>query len=200
MLSGTRIGDPLERRVTTGGRCVPDMQVRLYDADGIRIDGDRGQGRPACKGPALSPGYFDDPEANAELFIDDGWMLMGDIVTIDDDDWITVIGRTADFVIRGGKNISAAAVEEEVCMHPAIAQAAAVPVPDARLGEKVGVFVELAGGADAIDLAGLVAHLEARGVTKNWWPEYLLVLDELPRAPGGKIAKGQLRERAADFL
>lgn len=196
MLSGTRIGDPLEQRLTTGGRCVPEMQVRLYDQDGNRVPGDIGQGRPAAKGPTLSPGYYDDPEADQELFTDDGWMLMGDIVQIDDEGWLTVVGRTADFIIRGGKNISAASVEEEVGTHPAVAHVAAVAVPDQRLGEKVGVFVELLPGTAGLELHQLTVHLEDRGVTKQWWPEYLVVLPELPRAPGGKIAKGQLREHA----
>lgn len=195
MLSGTRVGDPLERRITTGGRVVPEMQVRLYDADGRRIPGDRGEGRPACKGPATTLGYWDDPAANAELFTEDGWMFMGDMVRIDDEGWLTVIARTADFIIRGGKNISAPAVEEEVATHPAVSLVAAVPVPDERLGERVGVYLELKPGA-SLDLPGLLAHLSERGVSREWWPEHLWVMDALPRSSGGKVAKGDLRQRA----
>ncbi len=196
MLSGTTIDDPADLRLTTGGRCVPEMNVRLYDLDGNRIPDDRGRGRPACKGPATTPGYYDDPAANAELFTDDGWMFMGDVVTIDDDGWLSVVGRTSDFVIRGGKNISAPAVEEEVATHPAVALVGVVPAPDPRLGEKVAAFVELRPGA-SLDLAGLKAHLGERGVTKEWWPEYLWVVDSLPRSSGGKVAKGYLRTEAA---
>jgi acyl-CoA synthetase len=195
MLSGTAVGDPLERRVTTGGRVVPEMQVRLYDAAGSRVQGDRGEGRPACKGPATALGYWDDAAANRELFTDDGWMFMGDIVRIDDDGWLTVIARTADFIIRGGKNISAPAVEEEVATHPAVALAAAVPVPDDRLGERVGVFVELRRGM-SLDLAELTAYLAELGVSREWWPERLWVLPALPRSSGGKVAKAELRELA----
>jgi acyl-CoA synthetase len=195
MLSGTEVGDPLERRITTGGRVVPEMEVRLYDADGRRIPGDRGEGRPACKGPATALGYWDDPAANAELFTDDGWMFMGDMVRIDDEGWLTVIARTADFIIRGGKNISAPAVEEEVATHPAVSLVAAVPVPDDRLGERVGVYLELRPGT-TLDLPALVEHLRSRGVSREWWPEHLWVLDALPRSSGGKVAKGELRERA----
>ncbi len=197
MLSGTRVDDPLERRITTGGRVVPEMQVRLYDLEDRRIPGDRGEGRPACKGPATALGYWDDDAANRELFTDDGWMFMGDVVRIDDEGWLTVVARTADFIIRGGKNISAPAVEEEVSTHPAVALAAAVAVPDARLGERVGVFVELRSGA-TLDLADLTAHLAERGVSKEWWPEHLWVLPELPRSSGGKVAKSELRARLAE--
>ena len=199
VLSGTRVTDSLEKRVATGGRVVPEMEVRLYDGDLNRLDGDVGTGRPACRGPATSPGYLDDPEANAELFTPDGWMLMGDIVTIDTDGWLTVVGRSADFIVRGGKNISAPAVGGEVLTHPSVAFAAAVAVPDERLGERVGICVQLKDGCD-LDFDGLKAHLDARGVSKEWWPERLALVDELPVSSGGKIAKGQLKERVGELF
>ena len=195
LLSGTTVRDSRERRFNTGGRVVDEMEVRLYDPEGMRLAGDRGRGRPACRGPALALGYWDDEEANSELFTDDGWMLMGDIVEIDDEGYLTVVGRTSDFIIRGGKNISAVAVEEEVATHPAVRLCAAVPVPDDRLGERVAVFVELSAGP--LTLADLTDHLEQRGVTREWWPERLHVLDSLPRSSGGKVAKSELRRLAA---
>ncbi len=195
LLSGTTVDDSRERRLTTGGRVVDEMQVRLYDAEGERVVGDRGRGRPACRGPALSLGYWDDDAANAELFTDDGWMLMGDIVEIDDDGYLSVVGRTSDFIIRGGKNISAAAVEEEVSSHPAVRLCAVVAVPDERLGERVAAYVELTHGT--LTLTELTDHLDRRGVTKEWWPEYLYVLPTLPRSSGGKVAKSELRRLAA---
>ena len=151
---------------------------------------------PAGKGPALCLGYYDDPAANAQLFTADGWMLMGDLVTIDADGYLTVVGRTSDIIIRGGKNISAAQVEDEVSSHPAVALCGAVAVPDPTFGERVCVFVELRAGSDAITLDDLRAHLEARGTGKELWPERLVVLDELPRSSGGKVAKGELRALA----
>ncbi len=199
LLSGTRFDDPAERRHRTGGRTVSEMQVRLYDAvTGERLPDDRGEGVPACRGPAVALGYWDDDGANAQLFGDDGWMRMGDIVTIDDDDWLRVVGRTSDFIIRGGKNISAARVEQEVSAHPAVVLAAAVPVPDPRLGEKVGVFVETRSGM-SLDLAELRRHLDERGVSREWWPEHVWTVDDLPRASGGKVAKARLRDRAAQL-
>jgi acyl-CoA synthetase len=199
LLSGTTVDDPPERRFTTGGRCVADMQVRLYGPDDVRLPGDRGRGRPACRGPALSMGYWDDTAADDELFTPDGWMRMGDLVDIDDDGWLRVVGRLSDFVIRGGKNISAAAVEEEVATHPSVALCAVVPAPDERLGERVAVFVEPREGR-SLSLMELTGHLEARGVSKEWWPEHLWVVGELPRSSGGKVAKGELRRQAAALV
>ncbi|HRC08432.1 MAG TPA: class I adenylate-forming enzyme family protein, partial [Miltoncostaeales bacterium] len=83
----------------------------------------------ACKGPGITPGYYGNDEANAKLFRDDGWMYLGDIVQIDDDGYLSVVGRTADFIIRGGHNVSAPAVEEELLAHPQVAMAAVVGMP-----------------------------------------------------------------------
>ncbi|HYL52154.1 MAG TPA: acyl--CoA ligase, partial [Acidimicrobiia bacterium] len=157
-----------------------------------------GPGVPAAKGPTLCLGYWDDPDADARLWTRDGWMRMGDLATIDADGYLTVTGRTSDFIIRGGKNISAAQGEHELASHPAVALCAAVAMPDTTFGERVCVFVELRPGAGALDLDALRTHLGARGVGKELWPEHLVVVDALPRAPGGKIAKGELRIRARE--
>ena len=195
-LSGTSIEDPTSRRLTTTGRVIDEMQVRLYTPEGERIAGDIGRGVPACKGPATTIGYYDDPEANAKLFTDDGWMLMGDVVEIDADGWLSVVGRTSDFIIRGGKNISAPAVEDEVATHPSVSMVAVVPAPDPVFGERVAAYVELHDGA-TLTLDDLRTHLTARGVSREWYPEHLFIVASLPRASGGKVAKGELKEDAA---
>lgn len=193
MLSATTIGDSLDRRLRTAGRIVPEMQVRLFDGD--RDVTESGRGQPACRGPALSLGYLDGVDHD-KLFTKDGWMRMGDICELDADGYLTLTGRTSDFILRGGKNISAVQVEEAVATHPAVAVAAAVAMPDPVFGERVCVFVELKGltGAEALDLPTLVEHLLGQGVSKELLPERLVVLDELPRSSGGKIAKGRLRD------
>ena len=195
MLSGTRVGDERSRRLTTGGRCVPEMHVRLFDEGGRPLGPDARRGVPGCKGPATALGYFDDDEANAALFTSDGWMLMGDVVELDGD-WLTVVGRTSDFVIRGGKNISAPAVEAEIDTHPAVRLAAVVAAPDPVFGERVAAYVEVEADTE-LTLDDLRSHLLARGMTKEWLPEHLFVVDELPRSSGGKVAKGELRADAA---
>lgn len=197
MLSGTRINDDRQHRLTTAGRPIEEMQVRLYTPEGERVEGDRGRGVPGCKGPATGIGYFEDEGANAKLFAADGWMLMGDMVSIDDDGWLQVVGRTSDFIIRGGKNISAPAVEDEVATHDAVKMVAVVPAPDPVFGERVAAYVELHPGT-SLTLEDLKAHLTTRGVSKEWYPEYLFVMDELPRASGGKVAKGELKKDAAE--
>jgi acyl-CoA synthetase len=190
LLSATTVDDSRERRLRTGGRIVSEMAVRLFGGD--RDVTETGRGQPACRGPATSLGYLGGTDHD-KLFTADGWMRMGDICEIDAEGYLTVTGRTSDFILRGGKNISATQVEDAVTTHPAIAVAAAVAMPDPVFGEKVCVYTELADSA-TIDLPELVEHLLALGVSKELLPERLVVVDELPRSSGGKIAKGRLRE------
>jgi acyl-CoA synthetase len=190
MLSATTVDDTRRRRLRTGGRIVPEMAVRLFDGD--RDVTATGRGQPACRGPATSLGYLGGTDHD-KLFTPDGWMRMGDICEIDTDGYLSVTGRTSDFIVRGGKNISAAQVEDAVTTHPAIAVAAAVAMPDPVFGEKVCVYTELV-DSHTIDLPKLVEHLLALGVSKELLPERLIVVDELPRSSGGKVAKGNLRE------
>lgn len=197
LLTGTTLRDSFEKRVTTAGKVVPEMNVRLYDGDQDVTS--TGTGQPASHGPALCLGYFDDDAANEQLYSKDGWMLMGDIVTIDEEGYLTLTGRTSDIIIRGGKNISAGKVEEEVSAHPAVVLAAAVAAPDGVFGERVCVFVELKPNT-TLDLESLQAYLLAQGTSKSDFPEYLVVLDHLPRASGAKVAKGELRAKVEEHI
>lgn len=189
--SHTRLDDDAQHRLSTAGRVIDQMQVRLFDEAGQDVTMS-GRGRPAGRGPLLSQGYFNDPEANARLFTRDGWMLMDDIVEIDRQGYLRVVGRVGDFIIRGGKNISTAAIEEAVAEHPRVALAAVVAKPDPLFGERAAVFVETRDGAP-ITLDELVDDLRRRKVSPEIYPEYLIHSAALPRASGGKVAKGLLK-------
>lgn len=203
-LSHTSHATDRDTRLRTAGHVIAEMQVRLLDPEThAEVEAGIEEGQPACRGPATALGYWGDEAANAQLFTSDGWMLMGDIVRIDPAGVLTVIGRTSDFIIRGGKNISAPAVEAEVATHPAVAMTAAVAWPDPVFGERVCAYVELRPGA-TLTLEQLVDHLRARSVSREWWPEHLVILDALPRSSGSKVAKGDLkadaRRRATEAL
>ncbi|CAB4700857.1 unannotated protein [freshwater metagenome] len=202
-LSHTSYASDRETRLRTAGHVIPEMNVRLLHPETFAdVAPGENEGQPACKGPATALGYWGDQEANAKLFTADGWMLMGDIVRIDDDGVLSVIGRTSDFIIRGGKNISAPAVEAELATHPSVAMVAAVAFPDPVFGERVCAYVELRPDT-SVTLEELVEHMRARSVSREWWPEHLVVVDELPRSSGGKVAKGDLKtdakRRSAQF-
>ncbi len=194
-LSCTTLRDSREIRLRTAGRVIPEMQVRLFDDAGSDVTAS-GRGQPGCKGLLTSAGYHDDDAANAKLFTKDGWMLTGDIATLDGDGVLRVVGRTADLIIRGGKNISGPIVEQAVATHPAVALAAAVAMPDPVYGERVCVYAELREG-QTLSLGALVEHLKRREVSVEYLPEHLIVVAALPRSSGGKVAKGELRKDVA---
>ena len=169
------------------------MNLRLYDevVPGIGV--------PGGYGPLTCAGYYDDPSGNEKLYAPDGAMLMGDLVSIDDEGYVSVVGRTSDIIIRGGKNISAVQVESAVDSHPRVTAVGIVAVADAVFGERVCAVVTLVPGTD-LTLADLAEHLAQRGLGKELWPEHLLILDDLPRSSGGKLAKAELRQLAEAAL
>ena len=193
-VSATRPDDPPHKRLTTAGKPLPSMNLRLFAGAG-RDATASGRGQPAVKGPVVSQGYLGAPEANAQLITADGWVKLGDLVELDADGYLRVIGRTDDIIIRGGKNLSAAAIEEGVALHPSVALAAAIGMPDRIFGERAAAYVELRAGT-SLELDGLRAHLQGEGIARELWPEALVVLPELPRGIGGKVAKGELRDDA----
>lgn len=190
---GTTMQDDEHHRLGTAGRIFPEMHVRLFDDDGNDTTA-TGIGRSACLGPGITPGYYGNDDANRKLFRDDGWMYLGDIVQLDEDGYLRVVGRTADFIIRGGHNISAPAVEEELLTHESIAMAAVVGMPDDVVGERVCAYVVVKEGVSGLGLDDVIAHLSGRGVSKTMWPERLVLVDDLPQGSGGKVGKAALRD------
>ncbi|GAB2638144.1 class I adenylate-forming enzyme family protein [Prescottella soli] len=198
-VSVTTVDDDPDTRLRTCGHLLDDMRVRVFDDSGAEVVGDERRGQPGVNGPLMCRGYWDDPEADAELYTDDGWMLLGDIVEVDAAGRVRVVGRKADIIIRGGKNISAVEVEEFVRTHPAVTLAAVVGVHDELFGEKVCAVVVTTDGGE-LTAPELSAWLTAQGVTREYIPERVLTVDELPLAPGGKVAKGSVKALAEERL
>lgn len=189
----TTTRDPQEKRLTTAGRIVDDMNVKLFDAETTEeVSGPGARGVCAVKGPAMTPGYYADPVANTKLFREDGWLMTGDLCEIDDAGYLAVVGRESDFIIRGGHNISAHAVEEAVETHPRIGVAGVVAMPDDVYGERACAFVETKDGG-TVELEEVKSHLEAQGFSKYVWPERLVHLKTVPRGANGKVDKAGLR-------
>jgi acyl-CoA synthetase (AMP-forming)/AMP-acid ligase II len=183
--------DPIEARATTDGRATPGNEVRVVDDDGNDVAaGDRGE--VVTRGPELFLGYSD-PTFDVGAFLPGGWFRTGDIGVLEHG-FLTIVDRKKDIIIRAGENIASKEVEDLLLEHPAVADAAAVAAPDARLGEVVGAFVVLQPGA-RLDLAEVRRWFGAAGVAVQKAPERLEVVSELPRGPGGKVLKVELRER-----
>jgi acyl-CoA synthetase len=194
----TRADDPLEVVTRTCGRCCSGMKLAVFDPeDRDRALPDGTEGELAVRGSSQMLGYFDDQAMTEAAMNTDGWFMTGDLGMIDADGNVRVTGRKKELIIRGGKNIHPARVEELAMRLPAISKAAAFPVSDERLGERMCLAFICADGRQSPDAVTLLAHLSASGLPKDHLPEYLLELDAFPMTASGKILKRELAEQAA---
>ncbi|MCL2533787.1 MAG: acyl--CoA ligase [Nocardiaceae bacterium] len=199
VVSRTTLDDDVETRLRTCGHVLDSMNVRVLDDTGSDCTGRIRRGQPAVRGPLVSAGYWGDPAANAELYTDDGWMLLGDVVEIDDNGRVRVVGRKADFVIRGGKNISIVEIEELVRDHESVSDVTVVGVPDDLYGERVCAVVVLVEGG-RLDTDSLANWLRSRGVTTEYLPEYVVTVDQLEVGAGGKADRRAAKITAVEAL
>ena len=191
----TKLDDGEEKATTTDGCTLPGIELRIVDAEGARVP--TGQdGQLQVRGCSNFIGYLKRPELNPND--PDGWFDTGDLARMDADGYIRIAGRSKDIIIRGGENIPVVEVEGLLFRHPAVAEVAIVGFPDARLGERACAFVRLREGA-SLTLPEVTAYLEAQRMARQYMPERLEILPELPRTPSGKIQKFKLREIARAF-
>ena len=154
-------------------------------------DGETGVGELLVRGENVVGGYWNKPEATAATFVD-GWLHTGDLARIDDDGLLHIVDRAKDMINRGGENVYCIEVESALAGAPGVSEAAVVPVPDEMMGEKVGAVIVPAG--DDTDVAAIIAYVRER-IADFKVPQYVsLRAEPLPRNPGGKVLKAQLRE------
>jgi acyl-CoA synthetase (AMP-forming)/AMP-acid ligase II len=186
------VTDAPERSATSDGRALMGAEVKIVDEVGHEVA--RGEeGDIAYRGPSHMIEYFVDDEQTALLFTPDGFSRSGDLGRMDQDGFIRVTGRLKDIIIRGAMNISAREVEEHLLQHPAIANVAAVAMPDERLGEKVCAYVVLADGTESLALDEVTAYLREHKVATQKLPERLELITALPMTATGKVQKHVLR-------
>ncbi|MDW4499204.1 AMP-binding protein [Sulfitobacter sp. D35] len=158
-------------------------------------DGAAGEGEILLRGPNITPGYFEDPEATRAAFTADGWLRTGDVGLRDSDGFLRIVDRIKDMYISGGENVYPAEVERALFEHPDVLEAAVVGVPDPRWGE-TGVAFVLARPGQTIEPEGLRAWCRDR-LAPYKIPAKVEVLDEFPRTAAGKVRKTDLRARMA---
>jgi acyl-CoA synthetase (AMP-forming)/AMP-acid ligase II len=192
MFTSGRPGDPPDKLEGTDGRPVPGAVVRVVDDSG-RPAGAGLEGEVEAYGPQLCVGYLD--AALNTAFTADGFFRTGDLAVLDADGYLRITGRRKDVIIRKGENLSAKGIEDELAVHPQIADVAVVGVPDPESGERVCACVVPRPGVAAPTLAELRDFMIGRGVMRQKIPEQLELLAELPRNPTGKVRKDVLRQR-----
>ena len=186
--------DPTEIVMTSVGRPAADVSVRAVDGNG-NVCGAAQEGELLLRGPQCFSGYVD-ATLNDSSFDADGWFHTGDLGTIDEAGNVRITGRIKDIIIRNAENISVLEVEDLLYLHPAVADAAVVGLPDQRTGERVVAFVVLRDG-DGVGLTEIRRHCQLQGLAVQKCPEQLEVVEALPRNAMGKVLKQDLRARLA---
>ena len=190
--------DPLEKRVTTVGRVHPHVEIRIADPDtGETVPRGTG-GEFLTRGYSVMLGYWNDPERTTEAIDSDRWMHTGDLAVMDDEGYVSIVGRIKDMIIRGGENVYPREIEEFLYTHPDIVDVQVIGVPDMRYGEEVMAWVQLREDADTTDenirefCRASIAHYKV--------PRYIKFTDSFPMTITGKIQKFKMREQSIEEL
>jgi len=186
--ASVNIGNPVngQRKLGSIGTAIPPHQAKIVDEQGNEVA--RGEvGEIIINSPCIMKGYFRDPEATAKI-LREGWIFSGDLARMDDQGYIFIVGRRKEIIIRGGENVSPLEIEQVVCRHPAVREAAAVGYPDDILGEAIGVCVVKWSDVSEREL---LEHCKAH-LAPFKMPARIVFVDELPRNAIGKLVRNAL--------
>jgi fatty-acyl-CoA synthase len=198
VITQTTTDDTIERRVTTVGKALPGLEVRIVDPETGDECATGVQGELWARGFTIMAGYFDKPEESAQAIDDDGWLHTGDLATVDEEGYYKITGRLKDMVIRGGENISPREVEEFLFTHPAIQEVQCFGVPDEKFGEQMAAWVRPREGSSLTEdevkdfCRGRISHFKV--------PHYVRIVDDFPMTVTGKIQKYKMREAMCEEL
>jgi acyl-CoA synthetase len=187
-ITGCLLTEPEVKRLTTDGRPLPGVEVRLA-ADGEILS----------RGPDCCLGYTD-PVLTAGAFDADGWYHTGDVGTLDGEGYLTITDRISDIIIRGGENISAQEIEELLAGMDAVAEVCVVAEPDERLGEHAAAVLRVREGMSPPTMDEVRRHLAEAGLARQKWPETVTAVPGFPRTASGKVQKFRLREQLRDAM
>lgn len=196
VITQTRTEDPIKLRVSTVGRKLPDVEVKIVDlASGEEVEPGE-QGDLCTRGYHVMKGYYKMPEETEEAIDEDGWLHTGDLATMDEDGYVKIMGRTDDTIIRGGENVYPREIEEFLYTHPEISDIQVYGVPDEKYGEEVAAAI--IPKSDASLTAEDVKEFCRENIAHYKVPKYIDFVEEYPMTASGKIQKYKLREAAME--
>jgi fatty-acyl-CoA synthase len=198
VVTQTLTGDTIERRVSTVGRVLPEVEVKLVDPETEMEVGTGEQGEMLTRSFMVMKGYYNMPEATATAIDEDGWLHTGDLATVDEEGYYRITGRLKDMIIRGGENVYPREVEEFIYTHPKVADVQVIGVPDERLGEEVMAWVMLKPGESA-DAEEIREFCDGK-IARYKIPRYVKMTGEFPMTVTGKVQKFKMREMAVEEL
>ncbi|MFC4768627.1 AMP-binding protein [Effusibacillus consociatus] len=198
VITQTRTQDPIELRVASVGRALPNVEVKIVEP-GTKREVPRGvQGELCTRGYHVMKGYYKNPEATAKAIDEDGWLHTGDLAIMDENGYCKITGRLKDMIIRGGENIYPREIEEFLYTHPKVLDVQVIGVPDERYGEEVMAWIRLKEGETAT--AEEIRDYCLGKISRFKVPRYIQFCSEYPMTASGKIQKFKLREEAIDLL
>jgi len=197
VLTQTRRNDPVQKRVETVGKPLPEVEVKVVDPEtGEDLSANK-PGELVARGYGVMKGYYKMPK-QTESVIRDGWLHTKDQAVMDDDGYFSIMGRIDDMIIRGGENVYPREIEEYLYTNDKIEDVSVVGVPSKKYGEEVAAFVKLKEGKTASE--NEIKEFCKEGISRFKIPKYVLFTQEFPMTASGKIRKVELREMAKDKL
>ncbi|WP_409299057.1 AMP-binding protein [Peribacillus sp. SCS-26] len=198
VITQTRTDDPIELRVSSTGRALPDVEVKIVEP-GTSEELPRGiQGELCTRGYHVMKGYYKDPDATRDAIDDEGWLHTGDLAVMDENGYCRITGRLKDMIIRGGENIYPREIEEFLYTHPKVLDVQVIGVPDETYGEEVMAWVIPREG-EALDAAEIKAFCQGK-ISRHKIPRYVEFTSEYPMTASGKIQKFKLKELSLDVI
>jgi len=194
----TRADDPIELRVSTVGRALPNVEVKIVNPETGEEVPPGVQGELCTRGYHVMKGYYNMPEATEQAIDKDGWLHTGDLAVMDENGYCKITGRLKDMIIRGGENIYPREIEEFLYTNPKVKDVQVVGVPSRKYGEEVVAFVQLKPGETATDEE--MKEFCTGKIARHKIPAFFLFVDEYPTTASGKVQKYKLREIATKQL
>jgi len=192
VMTMTRRDDPVELRVSTVGRLLPDIEGKIVDPETGRDLPPDTQGEIVTRSACVMKGYYKMPEATTAAIDAEGWLHTGDLGEVDQNGYFKVTGRIKDMIIRGGENIYPREIEEFLYTHPKVANAQVLGVADAKYGEQVLAAVQLKNGLSA-SADEFIEFCKGK-IARHKIPKYWEFVDSYPMTASGKIQKFKLKE------
>lgn len=196
VITQTRADDPIYIRVSTVGRPLPGVEVKIVDPETKEELPNGVQGELIAKSYGIMKGYYKMEEATKMVIDEDGWLHTGDLAVMDDRGYCKITGRLKDMIIRGGENIYPREIEEFLYTHPAIQDAQVIGVPDKKYGEEIMACIILKKNIENPPNEDDIIEFVRGGLSRFKCPKYVWFVEEYPLTASGKVQKYKLREMA----
>src|ERR687896_1714094 len=196
VITQTRTDDPLELRVSSVGRKLPEVEVRIVSVDTGEDCEPGEQGELWTRGYLVMRGYYKMEDKTAEVIDEDGWLHTGDLAVMDENGYVRITGRAKDMIIRGGENVYPREIEEFLYTHPDVSDVQVYGVPDEKYGEQVAAAVKKRPDSDLTEED--VKEFCRKNIARYKVPFYVDFVEEYPMTASGKIQKYKLREAAVE--